>query len=149
MAPFKVLKKTETQTACISLCDDSIMRVMLKKGAEIDQSKAQENIKAYISLSMGEKVAYIFYSEDESVIYTEEARRNAKQHEALFPKICVAVIVNSLAQRMIANFYLNFHKPGYPFKVFEKMSDAEAWCLEEIAKENRPNRAASLNSVLF
>lgn len=151
MAPFKVLKKSETQTAEISLCDDGIIRVMLKKGSEIDLAKTRENIQAYIELIQGKKYAYIFYGEDDSVVYTEEARKNAKEHEHMFPKTCVAVMVKSLAHRMIANFYLNFHKPGYPFKVFDKMKSAEEWCLEEIAKENRPDRdrAVSANAVMF
>lgn len=149
MSFFKILEKSETQTAQISLCDDGIMRVMLKKDSEIDLVKTRENIQAYIDLIEGRKYAYIFYGEDDSVVYTDEARKSAKENEKLFPKTCVAVLVKSLAHRMIANFYFNVYKPGYPFKVFDKMKDAEAWCKEQIEKENRPKRAVSANSVLL
>jgi len=151
MSSFKVLKNSETQTAQINLCDDGIIRVMLKKNSEIDLAKAQENIQAYIDMIEGKKYAYIFYGENDSVVYTEEARKNAKIHETLFPKTCVAVLVKTLAHRMIANFYFKFHKPGYPFKVFDQMAQAEAWCLEEIQKESRSQGATSnLNkTVLF
>lgn len=148
MSSFTVLKKTETQTAHISLCDDGIIRVMLKKDSEIDLPKAQENIDAYIDMIEGKKYAFLIYPEDDSIVYTEEARKNAKVNETLFVKTCVAVIVKSLAHRIIANFYFNFYRPGYPFKVFDKIKDAEAWCLDEIQKENRSKRAISANSVL-
>lgn len=148
MSSFKIFKQSETETAQISLCNDGIMRVMLKKGSEIDLPKSQENIKAYIEMIERKKYAFLIYPEDDTIVYTEEARKNAKINEKLFVKTCVAVIVKSLAHRIIANFYFNFHKPGYPFKVFDKMKDAEAWCLEQIEKENRPKRAVSSNSVL-
>lgn len=149
MSSFKILKTSETQTAEISLCDDHIIRVMLKKGSEIDLLKTRENIQAYINLIDGKKYAYVFYGEDDSVVYTEDARKEAREHEKMFPKTCVAVIVKTLAHRLIANFYFKIYKPGYPFKVFDKMKDAEAWCLEEIEKENRPKRAVSAKGVLL
>lgn len=132
MSDFSVIKFTETQTALISLCSDNIMRVVLKKGAEIDLEKARENIQAYINMIEGKKYAFLIYAENEdgSIVYTEDARKNAKVHEKMFDKTCVAVIVKHLAHRLIANFYIKFYKPSYPFRVFEKIEQAEAWCLE-------------------
>lgn len=109
---------------------------MLKKRSELGSEQVRENINAYIELIEGKKYAYLFYAEDDSVIYTEEARRDAKTNENLFPKVCIAVMVKTLAHKLVANFYFKFHKPNYPFKVFDKTQDAEAWCYEqtEIAK---------------
>lgn len=137
MSSYNVIKKTETRTAVINLCDDDIMRVMLRKKSEIDLEKAQENIDAYINLIEDKKYAFLFYAEDDSVIYTEEARRNAKVNEASFAKLCVAVIVKNLAHRLVANFYYKFYKPGYPFKVFSDIQSAEVWCLTHTNKTER------------
>lgn len=137
MSSYNIIKNRETRTAVINLCDDDILRVMLRSKSEIDLEKAQENIQAYIDLIEDRKYAFIFYAEDDSVIYTEEARKNAKVNEASFEKLCVAVIVKNLAHRLIANFYYKFYKPGYPFKVFTDMQSAEVWCLTHTSKMQR------------
>lgn len=120
------------------------MRVILKKNSEIDLEKSRENIQAYIDMIEDKKFAFLICAEDGSVVYTEEARKSAKENEALFDKSCVAVIVKSLAHRLIANFYIKFYKPSYPFKVFEKIEAAEAWCLEINARTLQENEATSL-----
>lgn len=48
----------------------------------------------------------------------------------------MAVLVNTLGHKLIANFYLNFYKPDFPFKVFNKINDAEAWCFEQNQKRD-------------
>ncbi len=143
MSSYIVIKKTETQTASINLCDDGLVRVMLKKKSEIDVPQAQENINAYIQITDNKKYAFLIYAEDDSVVYTEEARRHAKLQEDTFLKSCMAIMVKTLAHKLVANFYLNFYKPNFPFKVFNKMNDAEAWCLEQ----NQKQRKDSVNNA--
>lgn len=131
MSCFSVIKKIETETAQVSLCSDGIIRVMLKKKAEITSPNTEENIKAYIEISEGKKYAFLVYSEDGTVVYTDDARKKAKELEHTFEKTCMAVLVKTLGHKLIANFYLNFYKPEFPFKVFNKLDEAEAWCLEQ------------------
>jgi hypothetical protein len=144
MPQYSVIKKVETQTASISLCDDGLVRVMLKKDAEIDLPKSQENIAAYLELINDKQYAFLFYAEDDSVIYTEEARRNAKQNEAAFDKVCAGVVIKNLAQKIVANFYLKFHQPGYPFKVFTNIEEAERWCLAQYTKHQESEEKINL-----
>lgn len=132
MAVYKVTKISETTTTRISLCDDGIVRVMLKKNSEIGFQQAKENIQAYSDIAEGNRYAFIFYCENDNVVYSEEARTYAKSNEALFPKISMAVLVKTLAHKLVANFYFKFHKPAYPYKVFDKLADAEAWSLNQI-----------------
>lgn len=129
MSTYSVLKNLETQTASINLCDNGLIRVMLKKNSEIDKEKAQENIKAYIELIDENLYSFLIFPEDDSIVYMEDARRDAKKNEVAFDKICVAVVIKNLAQKLLANFYLKFHQPGYPFKVFSSTETAEAWCI--------------------
>ncbi len=132
---FIILKTRETQTMIASLCDDNIVRVMLKKKSEITSTHTEENIRAYIEISGGKKYAFLIHSEDGTVVYTDEARKKAKELESMFEKTCMAVLVKTLAHKLVANFYLNFYKPGFPFKVFNKMDEAEAWCNEQNQKQ--------------
>lgn len=135
MSSYIVIKKTETRTASINLCDDGIVRVMLKKKSEIDKKDTEENIKAYIEIIDNNKYAFLIYSEDGTVVYTDDARKKAKEQENTFNKTCMAVLVKTLGHKLIANFYLNFYKPNFPFKVFNNMNDAETWCIEQNQKQ--------------
>ncbi len=38
-----------------------------------------------------------------------------------------AVVVDTLAYKLIANFYLKFNKPKRPYKVFSKEEEAIKW----------------------
>lgn len=41
-----------------------------------------------------------------------------------------AVVVHSVAQRLVANFFINFNKPSRPVRLFDNVNDAINW-LEE------------------
>lgn len=148
MAVFKVTKVSETTTTLISLCDDGIVRVMLKKNAEVGFQQAKENIQAYSDIAGGNRYAFIFYCENDNVVYSEEARTYAKNNEALFPKVCMAVLVKTLAHKLVANFYFKFHKPTYPYKVFDKLADAEAWCQQQIGINSKPEQLKATDDLL-
>ena len=134
MSTYTIIKKVETRGAEISMCSDGIMRVMYKKNEEIDSSVIKDLIENYNKLVEGKKYPYIYFTEDNSVTFGNDVRAYFKQNEHAFPKICDAFIVKSLAQKLIANFYLKFNKPTYPSKVFNNMADAESWCLLQSQK---------------
>lgn len=50
--------------------------------------------------------------------------------------IADAFVINSMAQKLIGNFYLTFHKPVKPTKLFNKLEDAEKW-LKTFVKKNK------------
>ena len=41
-----------------------------------------------------------------------------------------AIVVNSLHIKLLANFYMNFHKPDDPIKIFTDYNRAYKWILE-------------------
>jgi hypothetical protein len=128
MAPYQVTKKRETSTALITLADDHIVRVRFKPDVEINPADLEANFVAYRELVDGHKYPFIYYAEDGSSIYSEEARNYARNNEDAFPKLCIAVVVKTLAHKLVANFYLRFNKPRTLFRVFDHMADAEDWC---------------------
>lgn len=129
-----VIKKSETDFAVVTLGADKIMRVMFRKKTEITQDSFRKLFELFKTMIDGIPYAYIYYAEDSSPTVTDDGRRFAKDEEFSFPKICNAVIVTNLAHKLLANFYLKFNKPNYPFKVFSKIEDAEKWCRQQQAK---------------
>lgn len=134
MSNHIVIKKLETSTSHISLCDDGIIRVSFKKKVEIDIIQTKENHEAYNRLVENKKYAFLFWAEDGDVVYTNEASKYSKSNEDAYPKICIAVLVKTLGHRLIANFYLKFNKSKVPFMVFNNLKDAEVWCVKEYHK---------------
>ena len=65
----------------------------------------------------------------ENVNITKEARDNAVKIEDQSSLGASAVIVNNLAYKLIANFYMRFNKPKRPFKTFSNEKDAIEWLL--------------------
>ncbi|MBS1635543.1 MAG: hypothetical protein JST26_06430 [Bacteroidetes bacterium] len=107
------------------------MRVQFKTGAEISAKDLEENFTAYNKLTGDDKYPFIYFAEDGSTIYTEDARQYSRDNEDGFPKLCIAVVVKTLAHKLVANFYLRFNRPKCLFKVFDDMDAAEAWCKEQ------------------
>jgi hypothetical protein len=131
MPDAPLIKKSETDFAVVSLEEDRIIRVMFKKKSEITEESFRKLFDVFQSMIEGVPYAYLYYAEDGSVTVTDDGRRFAKDEEFSFPKICNAVIVTNLAHKLIANFYLKFNKPNYPFKVFSKKEDALKWCRQQ------------------
>jgi|GEM_PF-963219 len=131
MSAYNIIKKTETKTAFIRSCDDGIVRVTFKKDTEIDPIHVQENFDAYNQVINGKMFSFLYLPEDATVVYTAEGLQFSKENSAkAFPKICTAVVIDSLAHRMIANFYNLVFNSKFPYKVFSNYEEAESWCIE-------------------
>ena len=134
MSNYIVIKKVETSATEISICSDGVIRIMYKKNKEIDPSVLKDLIENYNKLVEGKKYPCMHYTEDNSVTFSNDVRDYFKQNERSFPKICDAFIVKSLAQKLLANFYLKFNKPVHPSKVFNSVYEAKTWCLQQTHK---------------
>ncbi len=50
--------------------------------------------------------------------------------------IADAIIIKSMAQRMIANFYIKFNKPVNPTQIFPDAESAAFWLMSNFARFN-------------
>jgi hypothetical protein len=65
--------------------------------------------------------------------------KDAMEHFAKDPltkgvRVAEAIVVNSLHNRILANFYLKFTKSHNPVRVFNNMDKAIIWLIETYAK---------------
>lgn len=132
MSSYIVIKKDETSASYISICSDGIIRVLFKKNKEIDPKALKELFEKFNKMVDGLKYPFIYFAEDGSVVFTTEGNTYSKENQHAFPKICSAFVTKSLAQRLIANFYLKINKPANPSKLFKTQAEAENWCLEQL-----------------
>lgn len=130
-----VLKQTETPTVSIKLCANNIVYVLGKKNATVGEQEMKDNIQEYNKLIEGKLYAFLYYSKDETFVFSHEAITYAKNNQDSFPKVCIAVVVKNLAQRIVAKFYLKFSPQYSPLQIFNSKEEAEKWCLKLLAKQ--------------
>jgi hypothetical protein len=132
MSDYIITKKAETEEAYIKLCSDGIVRVIFKKDKEIGPRVLKRLFGLFNDFVAGKRYPFIYCAEDGLVVFTNEGNTYSRQNQHVFPKLCSAFVVKSLAQRLIASFYLKFNKPVTPSKVFNRPEEAETWCLAQL-----------------
>ena len=115
--------------ASITLREDGIIHIIYNEGVIIDV-QVQHNVQeVFDKLAAGKKRPYLFEAMDNCSV-TKEARENAIKMEDKVLASAYAVVANSIAYRLIANFYLKVNKPKSPYRVFNTEQAATKWLLK-------------------
>jgi hypothetical protein len=112
----------------VTLKSDGIVYVFFHPETEIDVDFQEILLKAYHKVTGGKKYPFLFEAAD-TVCVTKEARENAILIENRSPVGATAIMVDNIANALIANFYLKFNKPKHPYKVFRNRQEAVKWLL--------------------
>jgi hypothetical protein len=67
-----------------------------------------------------------------------EVRDWAADKDKNFNTYSDAIVIGSLSQKIIADFYMRFNKPVKPTKFFYSLESAIAWTFEQMEKDNKP-----------
>lgn len=121
-----IIKEIDTPKVYLALRKDGIGYVYLKDHTELNIELQTELLKHYDDLN-DKKLTPFLFEAGEGVTITKEARDNATLIEDISALKASAVVVDNLAYKMIANFYLAFNKPKRPYKVFSKREEAIQW----------------------
>jgi len=105
---------------------NDIVYVTFKDNCNLDIPLQMRLLDYYRDITDGKLMRFMFFAA-ENVSLSKEARDNAIKIEDQSMLAASAVVVDNLAYKLIANFYLNFNKPKRPYKVFSKEEDAIAW----------------------
>lgn len=119
-------KKIELPEAIIHCRTDGIIHVRFKEKTEVDVALQDRLLKIYLEICADGKRPFIF-SALTDVTITKEARENSIKAEPFYPGIATAIIADSVAYRLIANFYLKINKPKTPNKIFKDLPSAVEW----------------------
>ena len=96
------------------------------KRGKIDQATAEGIVDLRLSFMEDQVLPAII---DLSAVkeVSREAREALSSPKAGKNIAAIAVIVRNPITRTIANFFLKFQQPGYPFRLFTDMRQAEDW----------------------
>ncbi|MBN8696897.1 MAG: hypothetical protein J0L87_10215 [Bacteroidetes bacterium] len=123
----------ETKIAIISVEENGIGFQYFKDNTILDVPEQMENLEAIIKVT-GNKPTPFVISAGKNVIITKEARDNALPLESLSPINASAIIVQNLAYRLIAEFFIKVQKPKNPYKIFTDKENAIEWCKQFVIK---------------
>jgi len=119
------IPEKQSSTAYIFV-ENGIIFATYLKGSEISIEVKKEHHILYKQLAEFKPMPLLLTIEDD-VIIPKETREFARKIEPKQPFSACAVLVTSLAYRILANFYCVFHKPLKPFKVFNDKDSAIEW----------------------
>jgi hypothetical protein len=121
------MKKITTRTAEIVLGDDGIVRKKMFDDLEIDIDDSIENCKAMLALTQNSPSLVLTDWRDIALRITREAREYYAGPEISQHRVAEALLINSMAARLTANFYLKVNKPVTPTRLFTDEQKAIEW----------------------
>lgn len=124
-APKKRIKIDLGHSALL-MREDGIVQITFGDKTDLDVKHAKEIVAATGKLTSGNK-ALILNVAGKQTSATSAARDFAASQEATEFTLAEAYIVHNLAQKLIGNFYVNFHKPIIPTKIFNNENEAIKW----------------------
>ncbi len=117
-----------TRVAQISY--DKIARIVKKKvvdNSEIELTDCIENYEATKKITQGDKFLSLVDGRDIQTSVSKEARAYTANVKRDGKHIAEALLVNSTAQKLVGNFYINVNKPQIPTKIFSSEEKALEW----------------------
>ena len=130
------MKSIVTRTAEYSCLEEDIYLCKLIEGVEIDVEDTNDNLKATMEIAEGKFYAVLVDGRVQ-VSITKEGMANSVRPEFHKNLIANAILVNSLANRLVGNFIIKFHKPSSPTKLFSDYTAALEWLRESVKNRNQ------------
>jgi hypothetical protein len=144
------MQEINARTAIFSMLEKNIMLVVMKEDAVVDMVDAKENYDVCMELTAGNRYAVLVDGRAYATI-TSEAREFSSNPENYTRVIAQAIVVTSLASRIIANFLIQFSKQNktVEMKLFNDYSLALNWLKEKIRMEEQGNHLQETKQVPF
>lgn len=125
------------KTATLRIDASGILRVRYHNDVDMTPEDAKRHINAVVKLCSGRKRPFLIDTRNTRGTYSQEAMRKlAKNPEIVRLRKAQAIIIDSLPNRLLANFYIKFHKPVNPIKIFEKENEALQWLKQFLPEKN-------------
>ncbi len=129
----KVIKRVESDTCIFTIHDNGVGQMHFKDGIVLDVAEQLKNLDCIIKITEKHPTPFVVTAGDD-VIVTREARENGIKIEHLSPMCASAIVVQNLAYRLIAEFYIKVQKPKNPYSIFTDKEKAFEWCKKHVKK---------------
>ncbi len=120
------VKTIELGHSKVHLRHDGIVQVNFGDDVELDIKESTEIVNAIGVLTEGKKVLVLNIA-GKNTTATGAARNHSASKDGVKFTIADAFVSTSLAQKLLGNFYMNFHKPAAPTRLFDNVEAATDW----------------------
>lgn len=124
-----ILKELRGELCNIKLRSDDVLEIETFKDVEYDDAQTATVIRDVLTVAEGKQYYVLILSGAYSNI-TSESMEVLASPLAMSYAIAKAYVINSPAQRIMANFFLAKLKPTKPVKFFLSQKEAEEWISE-------------------
>lgn len=111
--------------ATVSLIELNIINTNIITKYTINLEQAKLLLDAYLKVGNGQKLPHLITA-SKFVIMEKEVMEFVSTEANKYGK-ADAFVIQTLAQKIIANFYIKFHKPKVPTKFFQSKEKALNW----------------------
>lgn len=126
----EIVFERETDKIRMALFSSGIMYYLILPGAQVKLDDVKK-ILVYVD-QLGNENKYLNLYEFGLGSNVDETVRNwAADVGGNKQTIADAIVIKSLAQKIVGNFYLKFHRPVKPTKIFNNIEDASIWLLKQ------------------
>ena len=127
---FNSAKTVSTKSAKFSLLEEGILHIKLLPDTEIDLEESKTMQRASLDIMNG-KDFVVLIDARASIVVTKESREWGSTAEAQVHMLAQAIVVNSLANKIVGNFIIKFHKPIAKTALFSDEKYALQWLREQ------------------
>jgi len=117
----------ETPTCILGMDEERICHTIFHPDVHITMEEMKLVEQGMIQISENRAFRILFDVRNQFIQFDKDARQHAATAPVTKLIIAEAVILNSLPNRLLFNFFLNFDKPTFPIKAFSNMNDAMDW----------------------
>ena len=132
--PLPVLERIDIPWASFELCENNIVVARLDDDITLDLERSEIFMQKLCEVSKGKPVRMLFIPGIHTV--NDEASRTyfARKEQAEFIACC-AVVISSVAQRLLGNFFLKINKPAVSTRLVNDCREGWDWLLGNAAKK--------------
>lgn len=134
MSKTKTEKKAiTTSIAKLVLEEPQIIRAIILEGADFEVLDVKEMLEKSTELANGKKYCYLADVRSTTARGSKEARAYAADNQYQKNRIADAIIVRTTATKLLANFYIQFHKPKVKTRMFTNEEQAMEWLKSKLS----------------
>jgi hypothetical protein len=132
-----ILDEAKLEASSVSLRSDGIIHVLLDTERVFGIDDLREVDKEILKMGKGRAFPTLITSRRDDTVTTPEVRQSAASKERTH-SVASAFVTQSVIQKLIVNFYIFFHKPARPTRMFNSKEKAIEW-LRQFKKMHAEN----------